>query len=311
MPNHRSAHEMPTPFGGGIAIVVTFLLGVGVLVAVGKIPGSSLAFLVAPVAIAILGLVDDIKSLSARLRMPFHFAAAIWSVFVVGAFPDINLNGFVIELKWLGYVIGVLYLVWLLNLYNFMDGIDGLAASEAICVAGGICLFLLFAGTQSAIWLLLLLAGSCIGFLMINWPPARLFMGDAGSGFLGMMLGTLSLMTVNEGLVSIWSWLILLSLFIVDASLTLMTRLVRGEKVHEAHDLHAYQHAARTVGGKTVLLSVVAINTLCLLPLAWLANENENFGFLLFVLAFVPVAVLCWGCGSGQLESRLRIMRNN
>lgn len=305
MPGQRSAHEMPIPFGGGIAIVITFVLSVGVLVTLGKIPVDFLALLVGPIALAILGLVDDIKSLSASFRIPFHFGAAIWSVLFVGAFPDINLNGFILELNWVGYIVGVLYLVWLLNLFNFMDGIDGLAASEAICVTAGICFFILFRETQYAIWVMLAIAGSCVGFLMINWPPAKLFMGDVGSGFLGIVLGVMSLMTVNEGVVSIWSWLILLGFFIVDASLTLIIRLLRGEKVHEAHDLHAYQHANRVFGGKIVLFSVLAINIFWLLPLAWLADEKENLGFLLFVLAYVPVAVLCWGCGSGQLNARL------
>ena len=285
--------------------MVAVVFGVGLLVTLGRVPGSFLTFLLAPVAIAVLGLVDDIASLSAGIRIPFHFAAAIGSVFVVGSFPDIDVNGLVIELKWAGYVLGVLYLVWLLNLYNFMDGIDGLAASEAVFVALGACLLLLFRDAQEEIWLILVLAGSCAGFLITNWPPARLFMGDVGSGFLGITLGALSLMTVNEGLISIWPWLILLSLFVVDASLTLIVRLLRGEKVHEAHSLHAYQHATRFFGGRTVLLGVLAIDILCLLPLAWLAHEKENFGFALFVIAYVPIAVLCWCCGSGRPEANL------
>lgn len=305
IPNHRSAHELPIPIGGGIAIVVTFVLAVGILMIVGRIDADLLRLILAPLTIALLGLIDDIRTLSARTRIFFHFAAAIWVVFFAGAFANVNLGGYIIELKWLGSVIGVFYLVWLLNLFNFMDGVDGIAASEAVCVSGSMCLFLLLRDTQDSIWVLLALAGGCSGFLLINWPPAKLFMGDVGSGFLGILLGTISIMTINQGLVSLWVWLIVLGFFIVDASLTLFNRLLRGDRVHEAHDLHAYQHATRSLGSKVVLLGVIAINIFWLFPLAWLANAKEDLGLLLFVLAYVPLAMLCWVGGSGQLNAKL------
>jgi Fuc2NAc and GlcNAc transferase len=136
----------------------------------------------------------------------------------------------------------------MLNLYNFMDGIDGIASVEAICACLGASVLYWLSGLDALIWGPLLLAASVAGFLYWNFPPARIFMGDAGSGFLGIVLGGLSLQAAWVSEPMLWAWLILLGVFIVDATFTLFRRLLRGEKVYEAHRSHAYQFASRRFG---------------------------------------------------------------
>jgi Fuc2NAc and GlcNAc transferase len=187
----------------------------------------------------------------------------------------------------------VIYLVWLLNLYNFMDGIDGIAGMEAltVCLCGAVLYILCL--PEGNDWVVpLLMAGAVAGFLVWNFPRARIFMGDAGSGFIGIMLGAMS---VYAGYVSpelFWAWLILLGAFIVDATVTLVRRGLRGEKVYEAHRSHAYQHAARKAGSHIpVTLAFAGINLLWLFPLAVLVTLGRLDGFAGLVIAYVPLVV--------------------
>ncbi|RBL66728.1 glycosyl transferase, partial [Pseudomonas sp. MWU13-2625] len=181
-------------------------------------------------------------------RLLAHFIAAIWALTWLGGLPAINVFGMDLNLSWLGHICAVFYLVWMLNLYNFMDGIDGIASVQAVSTCLGACVIYWFADAQSLIWLPLLLSMAVLGFLYWNFPPARIFMGDAGSGFLGLVLGVLSVQAAWSSSRFLWVWLILLGVFIVDATFTLIRRLVRGDKVYEAHRSHAYQFASRQFG---------------------------------------------------------------
>jgi Fuc2NAc and GlcNAc transferase len=187
--------------------------------------------------------------------------------------------------------------VWLINLTNFMDGIDGLAAVEAISVCAGGSLIHLWTVPGGNGWLgPLMLASATLGFLIWNLPPAKIFMGDAGSGFLGLMLATFSLQSASIAPTLFVSWVILLGVFIVDATLTLLRRVVYGEKFYEAHRSHAYQHAAERLGAHSpVTLIVGAINLCWLLPLALLVAAEVLPSALGLSFAYAPlVAAALW-----------------
>lgn len=305
VPNARSSHEVPTPRGGGIAIVVAFVLSLGVLYATGLI--NSAVFIAnagAGSAIALIGFLDDHGHIAARWRLLGHFACAFWMLAWIGGLPPIEFFGSSVYLGWVGHVLAAFYLVWLLNLYNFMDGIDGIASIEAICTCLGACLIYWLAGFDSLIWGPLLLAASVAGFLYWNFPPARIFMGDGGSGFLGIVLGGLSLQAAWTNVSLLWAWLILLGVFIVDASFTLFRRLLRGDKVYEAHRSHAYQFASRQYGSHLpVTISVGAINLFWLLPVAICVTRFGLDGAWGVVLAYVPLIMLAIKFRAGDLEA--------
>ncbi|MFI3197119.1 MAG: glycosyltransferase family 4 protein [Methylococcaceae bacterium] len=314
MPNARSSHSVPTPRGGGLSIVMVFLLGLPVLSALGVLATNTLWALVgAGVWVALVGFLDDHGHIPARWRLLAHFIGAAWGLYGLGGLPPLvfslptSLDVYSIDLGWAGQILGLFYLVWLLNLYNFMDGIDGLASIEAITVCLGGALLYLLGSETGGLWVTpVLLAMTVAGFLFWNFPPARIFMGDAGSGFLGMVLGLFSIQAAWIAPQFFWSWLILLGVFIVDASWTLARRFLNGEKVYEAHRSHAYQKASRYYRShKTVSLVIGVINVCWLTPLALgvgLADFNALLGL---ALAYLPLIVLAIYFNAGAREPGL------
>ncbi|MBV6661205.1 glycosyltransferase family 4 protein [Pseudomonas yamanorum] len=304
VPNARSSHSVPTPRGGGVAIVVGFLVFLPIITWAGLLPLQVLiGTWLAGAVVAIVGFMDDHGHIAARWRLLGHFSAAAWTLFWLGGVPAITVFGISIELGWLGGVFAAFYLVWMLNLYNFMDGIDGLASIEAVCACLGACLIYWLGDVEGLFWLPLLLATAVAGFLFWNFPPARIFMGDAGSGFLGLMLGVISLQAAWVSSQLIWVWLILLGVFIVDSTFTLMRRLLRGDRVYEAHRSHAYQFATRRFGRHLpVTLSVAAINLFWLLPVAMGVVLLKWDGTLALFLAYTPLVGLAIKFKAGSLE---------
>jgi Fuc2NAc and GlcNAc transferase len=308
LPNERSSHTEPTPRGGGLAIVLSFLAG---LVALACLEAGSLssalfrALLGAGILVAVVGFVDDLGHVRARWRLLAHFAAAIWALACLGEFPGRDESSLLVASGWIGAAVATVYLVWLLNLYNFMDGIDGIAAVEAACVSLGAALLHAWTGHPGLAVVPLCLGAAAIGFLYWNFPPARIFMGDAGSGFLGMTLGVLSL---HAGVVApshLWSWLILLGVFVTDATVTLLRRLIRGERVYEAHRSHAYQNASRRMGGHLpVTLAVAVINVLWLGPIAIAVGTGTIDAWTGLAVAYAPLVALALGFGAGRPEAR-------
>lgn len=304
IPNARSSHSVPTPRGGGVAIVLSFMLALPLLPVTGLADWELVwALLGAGAGIAVLGFLDDHGHIAARWRLLGHFAGAIWALFWLGGFPPLKIFGYSLDLGWAGHLLAAVYLVWILNLYNFMDGIDGIASIEAISVClGGVLLYALL-GESSAAVAPLLLAVAVAGFLYWNFPPARIFMGDAGSGFLGITLGILSLQAAWVAPQLLWSWVILLGVFIVDATFTLLRRLLRGDKVYEAHRSHAYQYASRQFGRHLpVTLAVGAINLFWLLPIALWVGLGGVEPVLGVLIAYLPLVLLAIKFRAGELE---------
>jgi Fuc2NAc and GlcNAc transferase len=298
VPNSRSSHVVTTPRGGGVAIALTMLGGLIVLGAIGAMPRQPVWGLVGGGAlVTLIGFVDDCGHVSPRWRLLAHFGAAAWVLAWLGVTAAVPIFGYVLEPRWLAYGATALYLVWLLNLTNFMDGIDGLAAVEAISVCAGGAFIHVSVAEGANSWLgPLTLASATLGFLVWNLPPAKIFMGDAGSGFLGLMLAAFSLQAGSIAPALLWSWLILLGVFVVDASITLVRRMARGEKFYQAHRSHAYQHAAQRLGAhRPVTLMVATINVCWLLPIALVVAHGYLDGGVGVLMAYAPlVAAALW-----------------
>ncbi|MDO8289810.1 MAG: glycosyltransferase family 4 protein [Parvibaculum sp.] len=299
IPNQRSSHDTPTPRGGGLAIVIVFYGSLLIACVLGYVESNLLVALGAGLVVAGAGYADDHKTLSARARLAFHCVAAFLAVGWLDAWTTLDLG--VTNLYWgiVGSLVACAGLIWLTNLFNFMDGIDGIAACEAIFVS------LAFALLGASPLVCVLLAAGALGFLCLNWPPARIFMGDVGSGFLGFIIGVLALHAITTVSVSPWPLLIVVGLFVTDASLTLAHRALRGEKVWLAHRTHAYQWAARRFGShRAVLLSSIIINVAWLLPCAIAAYVFPRWAVVWTLVAYMPLIILAWYFHAGLAEGK-------
>jgi Fuc2NAc and GlcNAc transferase len=274
IPNERSSHSRPTPRGGGLAIAVTAIGGVIIAAMLRWIDWNlALALSGGAAMIATVGWVDDHRSLSALTRFAVQFLSAGWAMYWLGGLPSLIIGPSSISLGFVGTILGVIGIVWAINLYNFVDGIDGLAAGEAVTtgVIGG--LILLGMGQSGLAMISLLIAAAAGGFLPLNWAPAKLFMGDVGSGMLGYLFAVLAIASENAGAVPLLIWVLLLGAFVFDATVTLCRRIMHGEKWYHAHHSHAYQRMVQA--GRThaqVSATVLLINlVLALLAIvAWL-----------------------------------------
>ena len=303
VPNDRSLHTVPTPRGGGAAIVLVFIAAIIALMAADYVEAKNAVILIGCGAIiALTGFLDDRQMLShARSRLALHFVAALIAVSALDGLPTLPVFGTDVSLGFFGGVLATVYLVWLLNLFNFMDGIDGISGAEVVSVCGAAA-FLIHRTTHdyNIASLPLVLAAATLGFLVFNWPPAKIFMGDVGSGFVGFIIGVFSLIAAkNVGSLG-WVWVILLGVFIVDATVTLIGRLVRKQKPHVAHRSHAFQHLAlRFVSHKPVTVGVVAINLFWLFPIAFAVTEGRIDGFAGVLIAYTPLTIAALILGSG------------
>lgn len=308
VPNERSSHARPTPRGGGVAIVAVFLVVVAACGLLSQVSAAlTLALLGAGVLVAVLGFLDDRHGLPARVRFTGHAAAAAWVLAWLPAIPPVPVLGMRLDLGILGIALSALFLLWMINLFNFMDGIDGIASVEAItCALSGAVVWAI-AG-QGGDWVLALLFAGCVaGFLIWNFPPAKIFMGDAGSGFLGLVVATLALWCGQGNPALFWSWFILVGCFMVDATTTLVRRVRRGERFFEAHRAHAYQYASRRHGRHLpVTLACGAINLLWLLPLALLVAVGRLDGVLGVALAYAPLLWLAFHYRAGDRAGQER-----
>lgn len=303
VPNARSSHLRPTPRGGGVAIVIVFLACTAYLGAVGTLDASlAVALGGAGLITATTGFLDDRGHLNVAIRLLMHFAAAAWLVAGIGGLPRIDLGGGAWAVGLIGGALAVISLVWLLNLYNFMDGIDGIAGSQAVFVSAGGALLLHLDGHSAPAALLLALGAASAGFLVWNWPPARIFMGDAGSGFLGLMLGGFGLISIQSGQTP-WPWIILMGVFIVDATVTLLRRAARRVPVYQAHRSHTYQNLSRQWNSHLrVTVAVCLVNVLWLGPWAWVSWSYPGMGWLAALVALTPLVVVALRSGAGVDE---------
>ena len=295
VPNSRSSHSVPTPRGGGLAFVAVYIvfvcagstwLGMNLRVLAGMVIGGSM--------IALVGWFDDRKSLSVRTRVIVHLLSAALAVYCLGGLPEIRLGTATVGLGALGSVAATLALFWSVNLYNFMDGIDGIAGTEGVMVCGTAGMLALLQGKIAFAYLCFGLASSVLGFLILNWQPAKIFMGDVGSGFLGFVVMYLAIWSERSAVLPMTTWVILLSVFLVDATVTLVRRMLSGERWSEPHRSHVYQLAVQAgYSHKQVTGAVALLNALLgVMALASLRTDRMVVPLLLSV--GVSLLLLYW-----------------
>ena len=305
VPNERSSHEKPTPRGGGVAIVLACALGMPLLAWCDLLSlRTTIGLLAGGLLVAMIGFMDDRGHVSIRWRLSAHFAAAGWVLAWSDGVPPLHIYGQVVDLGSVGLILAGLYIVWVLNLYNFMDGIDGIASVEAITVCFGGALLYWMEAPQSKSWSApLLVAFAVLGFLFWNFPRAKVFLGDTGSGFLGFALAALSIVAAREVSAFLWSWIILLGVFIVDATVTLFRRAYRREKLYGPHRSHAYQYASRVHRSHVLVTTGIGfINLIWLLPLALLVGAGVLEGVEGICVAFAPLVWLAYRYRAGARE---------
>ncbi len=289
-PNERSSHTAPTPRGGGVALLFV-VCGAWVLATawLGSAPPAFGAVMVGTALLAVISWLDDVKG-----GMPVAARLAVQAVAVALALATFQDAGLVFQgvlPPLLDRLVSALLWLWFINLFNFMDGIDGISGVETVSLGGGLALVAWLAGFAAAyVALPALLAAAALGFLVWNWQPARIFLGDVGSVPLGFLLGWLLLITAAQG-----QWLavaILPLYYLADATITLARRLARGETVWRAHRGHFYQQAVR--GGEShaeVAIKVLVCNGV-LVGLAIAATAGLSVPAALG--AVVAVAMLLW-----------------
>jgi Fuc2NAc and GlcNAc transferase len=305
IPNARSSHEIPTPRGGGVAIVLAASVGFCLLAVAGSVDIKLLiALLGGGLAVAVVGFIDDHRPLPASVRLAMHGIAAAWALVWLGGLPPLRVGDHIVQLGFGGYVLGFLGIVWTLNLFNFMDGIDGIAASEAVFIGVGAALAALVGGFGGVgLGVDLVFAAACGGFLVYNWPPARIFMGDVGSGFVGFVIAVLALASLRSNPSAAWEWLLLGAVFFVDATVTLGRRVARGERAQDAHRSHAYQWLSRRwKSHRRVTLTTIVVNVAWCLPCALIATRVPRFAVWILVVALAPLVIAVTLAGAGQPE---------
>lgn len=289
IPNDRSSHTTPTPRGGGIAIVLGTIGASLFAYFSGGIPKELLILLFPGVIMATVGIIDDIKNLNIRTRLGLQIVTA--TLITSTALNYINEPPLLELLLFLTLVIGI---IWLTNLYNFMDGINGLAGLQTVFICSSMSLLFYLQETHAGVAvILILLALASLGFLYWNFPTAQIFMGDVGSLFIGVTLATFMIWTSRESAIISCNWLVLMAAFITDATYTLIMRIINGQKFYLPHRSHLYQKLALKRKSHTqATLMIMAFNIFWLLPIALTIHTGWLNEFIGLFLAYAP-AIYC------------------
>ena len=254
--NERSSHTVPTPHGGGIAIILVWFSGLFYLHFTNGIDSSLFYALLVGIIISVVSFFDDLYELSPKLRLIAQAIVAFGGLYFLGGFEQLNLFFFTLENQILTNIFAFFMIIWFINLYNFLDGIDGYAGSEALFLS--IAAFILFGGAH-----FLVLAVAVLGFLVWNWHRAKIFMGDVGSTLLGYNVAIFTIYYANQVSTNFWIWIILFGLFWFDATLTLFRRYKNKEKLSQAHKKHAYQRLVQSgLSHDKVVLFSLGVNAM-------------------------------------------------
>ncbi len=293
-PNSRTLHQGAVPRGGGLVISLTIVFSA---LTMGLLYGRNTL-----IALAILMFLwsalswrDDKQDLSPKIRFS---AQAIFAVLTIALFGWVDqLLGW--SLGWFGALITFVGVLWMTNLYNFMDGMDGLAASQSIIAALTLAFWFYMVGDAQLASLCVLVAGSSYGFMLCNWHPAKVFMGDVGSITLGAFFATMIIIGANRHGFSVLSLVLIFSVFISDASVTILRRLRHGEKIWLPHRTHYYQRlAALGISHTVIVCSAIIIMLLCSLIATISVVYRDMILIAIFassalvVLAMIAVVVL-------------------
>jgi Fuc2NAc and GlcNAc transferase len=302
-PNNRSAHTVPTPRLGGVAFILVFKFGLFFLFFLELADTwTVLGLFLGGGIVSLVGYFDDKSSIVIPVRLVTQFLAVAVALYCFGkyySYASISDNTLIATLI---SITAVLYLLWLINLYNFMDGIDGIAGLQAVSVLGGLIVIQWFS-FGSLDWAAIILVVSVSGFLVWNFPKARIFMGDVGSGFLGLVLGLFSLHLASINLILFLVFMILMAVFVTDTSITLVRRFFIREKIYKAHNTHAYQNAARKFNSHAKVSTTVFIyNLFWLFPLSMATSEGCLNWMVGFSLAYIPTIITVIYFRAGQAD---------
>lgn len=278
IPNERSSHFLPIPRGGGIAIILTWFTAVIIGYLNDQIDTKLFYALIAGLIIAVLGIIDDFKGISVNIRFFVQFLCSGFALYLLGGFIPI-FGKYIITLWSIFALFGI---VWFINLFNFMDGSDGYASMEVVSVALS-CWF--FTGSNFMLFLCFCVAG----FLVWNWPHAKIFMGDSGSTTLGYILVIVGIYFQNTNQLNFGYWIILTSLFWFDASFTLIRRIIGKENLSKAHKNHMYQRAIQ--GGFSHLKTMLAGFVINVLLFTICLCIKRNI-FPLIIGMFITISIL-------------------
>lgn len=277
--NERSSHTAPTPHGGGIAIALTWFAGLIYLYIYEMIEPNLFYALMMGAVISAVSYADDLFELSPKVRLLVQSGVAVGGLVSLGGLEAIDFGFFTVENQILTNVFAFFMIVWFINLYNFLDGIDGYAGGEALFLA--IAGLVLFGGEH-----FIVLAVSVFGFLLWNWHRAKIFMGDVGSTLLGYTVAIFTIYYANESSQNLWIWIILFGLFWFDATLTLFRRYKNGEKLSQAHRKHAYQRLTQNGWSHSkVTIYGLGLNVIIFLLVYFISNIVIGF-FLGLVLLY-------------------------
>lgn len=288
-PNFRSLHQRPMPCGGGVVFSFVFSFSLTGLWLFTEIDADLMwAVVLGGLATTLFGFADDVAQIGAKLKLAVQCGLAVWVLFCFGGQPLLKLSS---TWPFVDLAISWLCLVWLMNLYNFMDGIDGMAASGATFICAAAIVVLVLTSSDKSLMLVFALLGVCsFGFLLFNWPPASIFMGDSGSLFLGYCFGALIIKTVTGGQISFWTWLIIFAYFAGDTTTTTVLRIFLIKRWYGAHRSNAYQNLARIWGSHFKVVRAVSLYHLFwLFPLAVWSALDPSFAPLAAAFAIAPV----------------------
>ena len=295
--NKRSSHRGSVPRGGGLVIVGILLTGIVVMSFISNRSDVYLGLGILLAAWAVLSWWDDKNNLSARKRLVFQIIIAICTLLAFGYINSLQIsNVLFINLPYIGVVITFVGVLWMVNLYNFMDGIDGLAASQTIIAAITLAFWFWQAGDQHFAFLCLLLSVSSYGFLIWNWQPAKIFLGDVGSITLGAFFATAIIFANTRYQIPVISFVLLFSVFVFDASATIFIRLFKGEKIWLPHRSHYYQRITNSgVNHRSVVIVQIILMLLSSIIASLTVLDHDRIGlavgliFILFLLSVTTV----------------------
>jgi UDP-N-acetylmuramyl pentapeptide phosphotransferase/UDP-N-acetylglucosamine-1-phosphate transferase len=331
-PGVRRSHSVPTPRGGGIGIVVAAFAAacIPALIRPPTSVGAAATLAIAIAIVAAAGWIDDHRGLSARARFAAHCIAALLFllpvIVAVVLAPDAVEKSFAtsVSMVWISLVLIVLAIVWFVNLHNFMDGIDGILATQAIFVLAVLAFLCRRVGEPHA-GEVLVFAAAVAGFLPFNFPRARIFMGDVGSGVVGLLIAVAVLWQMSAPDTALASGIILCSAFVTDATCTLVSRMLRGRRWYSAHREHLYQWLARSgFSHAGVVALYMGWNLVIALPVVawinravgWMPIANTNIGAagsagLGAAAAVYLLGVIAWVAGKRYCLAHARQRRRH
>jgi len=299
-PGDRQSHKIDTPTGGGLGLILSIVVTSVALQLFFPLPGFWWQHMLPGIfLLALIGWRDDKLSVSSLLRLSVQLVVSLW---LLGFFNfQSSLPGLII------FIVSLVAMIWMMNLYNFMDGSNGMAGFQGV-FAGAVFAVLFYAGDQYAMAMLsLTVSAACAGFLPLNFPRAQLFMGDVASVPLGFIFASLAVFGMKTGVLSLAVSILIMSVFIIDATFTLLARVIRGERWYTAHVQHVYQRLiAQGWPHSRVLLAYQLVNVILVVPAIVLAQMYSQYAMEITVFVMLMMGV-CWNIVNRRLGMLAKI----